>query len=41
MPIHASATPIINSQPVIGSNNTSNIPIPNPIKHTPIVFLNK
>lgn len=33
-------TPIANSQPDSGSNNTSKIPSPNPIKHTPIVFFN-
>ena len=32
------ASPIINNQPDIGSNNTSNIPKPNPIKQTAIVF---
>ena len=31
-------TPIVNSQPDKGSNNTSKMPRPNPIKHTPIVF---
>lgn len=39
--MHANATPIINNQPVNGSNNTSKIPNPNPIKHTPMVFFNK
>ena len=34
------AQPIINSHPVIGSNNTSNIPEPTPIRQTPIVFFN-
>lgn len=34
------ATPKINNQPVIGSNNTIKIPNPNPIKHTAIVFFN-
>lgn len=29
------------SHPVKGSNNTSKIPRPNPIKHTPKVLLNK
>ena len=33
-------TPMVNSQPDIGSNNTNNIPSPNPIKHTPNVFFN-
>ena len=32
------AIPIANSQPDIGSNKTSKIPRPNPIKHTPSVF---
>ena len=32
------AIPIKNNQPVTGSNNTSNTPKPNPIKHTPIVL---
>ena len=36
--MHARATPIINSQPVSGSNNTNNIPSPIPISITPIVF---
>ena len=31
-------TPITNNQPDKGSNNTSKIPNPNPIKHTPNVF---
>lgn len=31
-------SPIMNSQPDIGSNNTSSIPNPNPIKQTAIVF---
>ena len=34
------ATPIENSQPVTGSNKTSNIPKPIPIKQTPKVFFN-
>ena len=34
------ATPIVNSQPVRGSNNTSRIPIPIPMKQTPKVFFN-
>ena len=38
--MHASATPIINSQPVSGSNNTKRMPIPIPISTTPIVFFN-
>lgn len=33
-------TPIANSHPDRGSNNTSKIPSPSPIKHTPIVFFN-
>ena len=33
-------TPIANSQPDRGSNRTSRMPSPNPIKHTPIVFFN-
>ena len=40
IPTQANATPIINSQPVRGSNNTNNIPTPTPIKTTPIVFFN-
>lgn len=40
-PIITMVMPITNSQPDIGSNKTSNIPRPNPIKQTPIVFLNK
>ena len=39
-PIMAIAKPIINSHPAIGSKSTNKIPTPNPIKHTPIVFLN-
>jgi hypothetical protein len=39
-PIATTAIPIANSHPVIGSNNTNNIPIPKPIKHTPKVFFN-
>ena len=34
------AHPIKNNHPVIGSNNTNNIPAPMPIKQTPIVFFN-
>ena len=33
-------TPITKSQPVKGSNKTSKIPKPNPIRQTAIVFLN-
>ena len=33
-------TPIINSQPDIGSNKTNSIPNPKPIKHTAKVFFN-
>lgn len=32
------AIPIKNNHPVTGSNNTSNTPRPNPIRHTPIVL---
>ena len=32
--------PIPNNQPVVGSNKTSNIPTPNPIRQTPKVFFN-
>ena len=32
------ATPIKNSQTDIGSKSTNKIPIPNPTKHTAIVF---
>ena len=39
MPTATTTTPIMNNQPDIGSNNTSNIPKPNPIKQTAIVFL--
>lgn len=39
-PIIITAIPIANSQPDIGSNKTSKIPSPNPIKQTPIVFFN-
>ena len=34
-----SAAPIKNNQHEIGSNNTNNTPNPNPIRHTPSVFL--
>ena len=37
-PTAITARPIIINHPVIGSNNTISIPIPNPIKHTPNVF---
>lgn len=37
-PTITTAIPIANSQPDIGSNKTSKIPRPNPIKHTPRVF---
>lgn len=37
-PTITTAIPIANSQPDIGSNKTSKIPSPNPIKHTPRVF---
>jgi len=37
-PTAITARPIIINHPVIGSNNTINIPIPSPIKHTPNVF---
>lgn len=37
-PTAITTKPIRISQPVIGSNNTINIPKPNPIKHTPNVF---
>ena len=40
-PTQTTPNPIINSQPVIGSNKTIRIPNPSPIKHTPNVFLNK
>ena len=33
--------PIINNHPANGSSNTSNIPIPKPIKQTPKVFFKK
>ena len=39
-PTATTTTPIINSQPDIGSNNTSNIPSPKPIKQTANVFFN-
>ena len=39
-PIATTAIPMANNQPDIGSNKTSNIPRPNPIKHTPSVFFN-
>lgn len=39
-PIITTAIPIANSQPDIGSNKTSKIPRPNPIRHTPSVFFN-
>lgn len=38
--MQTTARPMANSQPVNGSNNTSNIPSPRPIKHTPKVFFN-
>ena len=38
MPTNITATPIRNNQPNVGKNNTSNMPTPNPIKHTPNVF---
>ena len=40
IPTLTTITPITNSQPDIGSNKTSNIPNPKPIKHTAIVFFN-
>ena len=39
-PTQITITPIINNQPVIGSNNTNKIPNPKPIKHMANVFLN-
>ena len=39
--MQTTVTPIINNQPVKGSNKTSKIPSPNPIKHTANVFFNK
>lgn len=39
-PTATTIIPIINNQPDIGSNNTSNIPSPKPIKHTASVFFN-
>ena len=39
-PIITMAIPMTNNQPDIGSNKTSNMPRPNPIKQTPIVFFN-
>ena len=38
MPTNITTTPIRNNQPNVGKNNTSNMPTPNPIKHTPNVF---
>ena len=38
MPTATTTTPIRNSQPDMGSNNISNIPNPNPIKQTAMVF---
>ena len=37
-PTLTTTTPIMNSQPDIGSNNTSKIPKPSPIKQTANVF---
>lgn len=39
-PTITTVTPIANSQPDSGSNNTNKMPSPIPIKHTPIVFFN-
>ncbi len=39
-PTQITTTPMINSQPVIGSNNTNKIPNPKPIKQMASVFLN-
>ena len=38
--MQTTATPIINNQPVTGSNKTINIPNPKPIRQTANVFLN-
>ncbi len=39
-PTAITVIPKANNQPDKGSNNTSKIPSPNPIKHTPMVFFN-
>lgn len=38
IPSATKAKPMQNNQPVMGSNKTSNIPVPMPSKHKPIVF---
>ena len=40
MPSTKTVAPIKNSHHAIGSNKTNKIPVPIPIKHTPIVFFN-
>ena len=40
IPTKKNPEPIKNNHPFDGSNNTNNIPVPIPIRQTPIVFFN-
>ena len=40
IPSTTKTQPMQNNQPAIGSNNTSSIPVPIPIRQSPIVFFN-